>query len=309
LSKRHSQAARIGVPIAWVVAGMLPLIGLVSLILRREMDPNLTNYRLHFVLFTSVAIVDFMLAYATGEAAGRRGDARVLLISLGFLATGAFLGLHAVRTPGVLFSQDLAGFSVAIPLGLLIVAALAVTSAFIDLRPTAAAAIIRREPLVRWAVLGAAALWFGWTVAKLPPLRGPSSEGARRSLLAVLAGVAAAAYAVAAARYYAIYRKQRGLLPASIIACFVLLAEAMIGVAVTGEGNWHASWWEWHGLIVLAFAIVVLAARREWREDVSATSTCRAPGRGARTSACCSGTLPASVHTRSGPAQRRSRPC
>jgi adenylate cyclase len=40
------------------------------------------------------------------------------------------------------------------------------------------------------------------------------------------------------------------LLPASVIACFVLLAEAMIGVIVTGERGWHASWWEWHGLIV-----------------------------------------------------------
>ena len=35
-----------------------------------------------------------------------------------------------------------------------------------------------------------------------------------------------------------------------MIACFVLLSEAMIGVAVTGERKWHASWWEWHGLIV-----------------------------------------------------------
>jgi adenylate cyclase len=41
----------------------------------------------------------------------------------------------------------------------------------------------------------------------------------------------------------------------------------MIGVALTGERKWHASWWEWHGLIVTAYLLVVLAARREWRDE------------------------------------------
>jgi class 3 adenylate cyclase len=52
-----------------------------------------------------------------------------------------------------------------------------------------------------------------------------------------------------------------------VIACFLLLAEAMVGVAVTGERKWHASWWEWHGLIVAAYLVIGLAARREWRDE------------------------------------------
>jgi class 3 adenylate cyclase len=74
-------------------------------------------------------------------------------------------------------------------------------------------------------------------------------------------------YAISAARYYVVFRHEPSLLPVSVIACFVLLAEAMIGVATTGERAWHASWWEWHGLIVLAFLIVAFAARREWRDE------------------------------------------
>ena len=74
-------------------------------------------------------------------------------------------------------------------------------------------------------------------------------------------------YAVSAARYWSIFRHSRNLLPAAVVACFVLLSEAMIGVAVTGERKWHASWWEWHGLIVTAYLIVGLAARREWRDE------------------------------------------
>ena len=74
-------------------------------------------------------------------------------------------------------------------------------------------------------------------------------------------------YVVSAARYWSLFRHRRSLLSAAIIACFLLLAEAMIGVAVTGERKWHASWWEWHGLIVTAYLMVGLAAWREWREE------------------------------------------
>ena len=69
----------------------------------------------------------------------------------------------------------------------------------------------------------------------------------------MLAIVGTLVYAASAARYWGIFRHGRKLLPAAVIACFLLLAEAMIGVAVTGERRWHASWWEWHGLIVTAY--------------------------------------------------------
>jgi class 3 adenylate cyclase len=52
-----------------------------------------------------------------------------------------------------------------------------------------------------------------------------------------------------------------------VIACFVLLSEALIGVAVTGERKWHASWWEWHFLIVTAYLIIGFAAQRQWRDE------------------------------------------
>jgi class 3 adenylate cyclase len=109
--------------------------------------------------------------------------------------------------------------------------------------------------------------WAAWTLAQLPPLSRSSSEGGTGSLLALLAAMGAAAYAVSATRYWRVYRGDLALLPASVIACCVLLAEAMIGVAATGERNWHASWWEWHLLIVLAYIVVLFAARREWSDE------------------------------------------
>jgi adenylate cyclase len=255
------------VVVVWFVAAALPLLGLASLLLRSHLDPHFENYQLHFVVFGVVGVVAFLLGYAAGEAANRRGDARVLLLSLAFMATGGFMGLHAIGTPSVLFSADHAGFQIAIPVGLLVSAVFAVGSAFVDVRPGFAPLVIRTRTLMRLAVLTVMGVWFVWTVANLWPLHGESSEAARNTLLAVTAIVGTIAYAVSAARYWSIYRRRWNLLPAAVIACFLLLSEALIGVAVTGERKWHASWWEWHGLIVTAYLIIGFAAQREWRDE------------------------------------------
>ena len=252
---------------AGVVAALLPIIGFASLLLREQLDPDFSNPQLHFTLFLAVGAGLLIIAYDAGESAQRRGDARVLLISLAFLATGAFLMLHAFGTADVLFKTERAGFKVAIPIGLLLSAGFALASAFADARPWFPAAVVRHRALMWRLVLGAAAVWLAWTWLELPPLDRPTNEGGTKDALAVLAAVATVAYAVASLRYLVVYRGKLGLLPASVAACFALLAEAMIGVAITGERAWHASWWEWHGLIVLAYVVVAYAARREWRDE------------------------------------------
>src|SRR5262245_58646852 len=116
---------------AWTLAALLPLVGLVSLLLRAQLDPNWSNPRVLFTVFLTVGVGVFELAYAAGGAANRRGDARVLLISLAFLATGGFLGLHAIGTAGVLFTHEYAGFKVANPVGLVVASLFALASAFV----------------------------------------------------------------------------------------------------------------------------------------------------------------------------------
>ena len=253
--------------LAGVVLATLPLVGLGSLLLRSHLDPHFENYRLHFLVFGFVGAVAFTLGYAAGEAANRRQDARVLLLSLAFMATGGFLGLHALGTPEVLFSEEHAGFQVAIPVGLLVSAVFALGSAFVDLRPGVAPALIRRRRLLRGSVIIAMGIWLGWTLLRVPPLRGPNDEAATDTLVAAIAVVGTLAYVVSTVRYWRLYRHRWNLLPAAVIACFALLAEAMIGVAVTGERKWHASWWEWHGLIITAYVIIGVAVRREWRDE------------------------------------------
>ncbi len=50
-----------------------------------------------------------------------------------------------------------------------------------------------------------------------------------------------------------------------LAVAFALLAEAMIAV-VFGR-NWHATWWEWHLLMLVAFLIVAWSAQRQWHEE------------------------------------------
>jgi len=263
--KQRARSA--AVVLLWTTALALPLIGLASLLLRKQLDPHFENYRAHFVIFGAVGALAFVLGYAAGEAANRRGDARVLLLSLAFMATGGFLGLHAIGTAGVLFTTEHGGFMVAIPVGLLVAAVFAFGSAFVDVHPEIGPWLVRRRTTLRVFVLTAMAGWFVFTVLDLPPLGTTDSEAARGSLLTVFAVLGTLVYGVSAARYWTIFRHDRKLLPAAVIACFLLLAEAMIGVAVTGERQWHASWWEWHGLIVSAYVIIGFAARREWRDE------------------------------------------
>ena len=263
LGQRARSAALV---IMALVAAAIPLIGLVSLLLRSRLDPHIENYPLHFVVFGIVGAVAFGLSYAAGEAANRRGDARVLLLSLAFMATGGFLWLHAVGTPSILIAKEHAGFQVAIPVGLLVSAIFAAGSAFVDVRPGVAAVLVRRRTLLGSLCWGSCACGSSGP----SPTSHPSAdmnEAATNHLLIAIALVGTTMYAVSAARYWSIFRQSRTLLPATVVACFVLLSEAMIGVAVTGERKWHASWWEWHGLIVTAYVIVGLAARREWRDE------------------------------------------
>ena len=255
------------VAVVGLLAVTLPLVGFVSLLLREQLDPHLHNHQAHFVIFGLVGGVAFALGYAAGEAANRRGDARVLLLSLAFMATGGFMGLHAFGTTGVLFEESRAGFQIAIPVGLLVSAVFAAGSAFVDARPDLGPWLMRQRGKLRGAVLITMAVWFLWTLANLPPLSGPNSEAATGRTLAALAVLGTVIYAVSAYRYWRLFRHAPTLLSTAVIACFLLLAEAMIGVAITGERKWHASWWEWHFLIVLAYLIIGFAARREWRDE------------------------------------------
>src|SRR3954451_5019537 len=104
--------------VAGAVALLLPLIGLGLLLTKPHLDMSWEDHPAHFWLVFATAATAAGLAYATGEAAIRRGDARVLEVSLTFLASAGFLALHALATPKIVLDTANLGFELATPVGI-----------------------------------------------------------------------------------------------------------------------------------------------------------------------------------------------
>jgi adenylate cyclase len=239
------------------------VLGLVLLLVWPRLDLHWENHPAHFWIVLVTGVVTAALAFLTGEAAARRGDARVLRLSIAFFATSGFLGLHALATPGVLLTQKNAGFDAASAIGLLIASPITAWSA-IETDERSRAFVSRR-----WTLYGALALvmalWAGVSLATLPPLDEPIDDPGPL-LLGLFAG-GAVVYGVASAGYLRLYRLRARPLLLAAVAAFVLLAEAMLAIAL-GQ-NWHLTWWEWHLLMLLAFGVVARAAWSEWQEEGS----------------------------------------
>ncbi len=251
---------------AWVALLLLPVLGLLLLLARPELDVEWEHHPSHFWLVLFTAAVNVALAYLTNVAAGRYRDARLILVSLAFLASAGFLGLHALATPGVLLPHPNTGFIVATPIGLLIASFFAAASVS-PLAGPRAATVLRWRSVLLGGLVALMIVWAFLSLASVPPLNGPPPTQEGVGPLTVLAGVSVVLYLFAAWRYVQVYRRRGGVVPLTVAVAFVLLAEAMTAVAVSR--NWHASWWEWHVLMLLAFGAIALGARREYRRSGS----------------------------------------
>lgn len=256
---------------SWPVlaALVLPIIGLGLLLARPELDARLEHHPSHFWLVLLTAALSVALALLTNEAASRRADARIILVSLAFLTSAGFLGLHALATPGVLLPEPNTGFFVATPVGLMI-ASIAAAASVRPLAGPRAGWILRHRDLLRASVVALLVGWATISLLRLPPLDGPPPDHAG-TLVAVAAIGTVGLYGYAAWRYAAIGGRRGSRFALIIAAALVLLAEAMVAVAFSR--SWHLSWWEWHLLMSAAFGLIALGARHEYRRTGSLVAT------------------------------------
>ncbi len=270
-SAARDRARPLATRVVVLAALLLAPVGVLGLLLARpQLDLVWEHQPSHFWLVLGTAAVSFAVAYVTNEAATRRGDARVLLVSLAFMASAGFLGLHALATPGVLLHQPNVGFVVATPVGL----AIASVFALVSISPLAgprAGAILHHRNLLRWSLIGVLVAWAIASLAQLPPLDGPPPEAEVAGPLVVVAIAAVFLFGWSAVRYWQLFRARRTILALAITAALVLLAEAMLAVALSRR--WHLSWWEWHVLMTAAFASIVLGVRSEYRRTRSLAAT------------------------------------
>ena len=257
---------------AFGIALLLPLLGLGLLVARPELDIVWEHHPSHFWLVLGTAAVSVALAYLTNEAASRHADARIFLVSLAFLLSAGFLGLHALATPGALLPEPNAGFVIATPAGLILAALLAAASVS-PLAGPHATAVLRNQGLLRWGVTGLLAAWGAASLLRLDPLRAPMAAEALSGPIGIAAAAGVLLYAYAAWRYLGIARRRASPVAMALVGALVLLAEAMTAVAL--GRSWHLSWWEWHVLMTVAFGIIAIAARAEYRRTGSLVAAFR----------------------------------
>ena len=252
----------------WLVLLLLPLAGLTLLLAQPALDVEWRHQPSHFWLVLIVAAVNVTLAYVTNEAAMRRGDARLVLISLAFGVSAGFLGLHALATPGVLLPLSNPGFVIATPVGLTLASALA-ASAVLPLGGPRGALVLRHARAMRLAMLAVMVAWGIASLLRLTPLGSEMAAAEVGQPLRILALVAVGLYAFAAWRFVRLSVGRRRPLLLAIVVALVLLAEAMVTVVFSRD--WHVSWWEWHLLMAVAFGTVAVAARIEYQREGSLT--------------------------------------
>jgi adenylate cyclase len=258
-----AESTRSGTRIALTTVVLaVPLLGLFLLLWQPKLDLRWEHHPAHFWLVLITAVLSAILAYATGEAAGRRGDARLLYVSLAFLSSAGFLALHALATPGVLLAKSNTGFLIATPVGVALGSVFGALSTA-DFSGDRAVRHVRIGKRLRWALLVLMVGWAVWSLASLPPLNRPPQFAEGLPLL--LAVPAVLLYGGSAVRYVQFWRRRPSLLLLAVPSAFILLAESMIAMAFAR--NWHLSWWEWHVLMLAAFALVALSAQTSWREE------------------------------------------
>ncbi len=244
----------------WAACLAVPVAGFALLLSAPKLDLHWQHNPSHFWLVVGVGVLNLLVGLVLSEAARRRGDARVFLIALALLTSAGFLTLHALATPDVLVNGSSAAFIVASPVGLFLAAGFLAASS-LELSREQSLAIVSRSGLIIGAVLALMVAWAVVVLAEAPPLDRPLKDDD-----AVLIGLGAAGfvlYAIAVIRYAALYRRRRAFLLLAVLTALVLLAEAMLAVAFSR--SWHATWWEWHLLMLAAFVLVALAVRAEWR--------------------------------------------
>jgi adenylate cyclase len=122
-----------------------------------------------------------------------------------------------------------------------------------------------RPVLLERLLLVALGAWAVISLTLLPEVD-RAAIPARLSLpLVALAAVGLALYAFAVVRYVALYRERRSQLVLGFAVAFLLLAEAMVALAL--GRSWQASWWEWHVLMLAAFALIAVMAHREGPQE------------------------------------------
>ncbi|WP_282782361.1 adenylate/guanylate cyclase domain-containing protein [Nocardia sp. CC201C] len=249
----------------WLVHVSLPALGLWVLVARPQLDHEFQHHGVHFWLILGAAVVALVLGVLLLRAARAHRDMRLILVSLVFQLNAGFLGLHALATPGIILSAPNVGFTTAVPVGMVLGGFAALASA-VEYPPDAR--VHRYTDLLAALPITLMVVWALLSLTRVPPFDAVPDPSEAQGPLVAAVFVGAACYLVAAVRYAYLYYRNRGTVVLSVLTAFVLLAEALFAV---GFGrSWRMSWWEWHVLLGVAFALIALSTHLTFLREGSA---------------------------------------
>ncbi|ORW71388.1 hypothetical protein AWC23_14260 [Mycobacterium saskatchewanense] len=249
----------------WLMHMALPMLALWMLLEQPQIDLAWDNRDAHFVLVLSAALVSVALGALIARASRARDDARLWLVSLVFMTTAGFFGVHALLTPGVLMDTSDAEFMLPTRMGLVLAGMVALASA-VTFTP------VRNARLWSWRRPLSVAIWVLVVACPALVLSGALDRFADQMVVEdverVGALLGAVLFATAALAYFPIYRRRPAVVVMSVLTAFVLLSEASVALAL--GMSWHASWWLWHLLMTMAFCFIAYSARVEFHREGTA---------------------------------------
>jgi len=265
---------------ALVAVGVVaPIVVFAYLLATPSANIDLTSPVEHFVITTNVAVLSFFASILVARSALQLRQYRTLLVALGFGSIGGIFAVHGLATPGVLLRGDsddaLAVVALSAQLALLVPAVLFAVryTTLVDRIERAIPArtlvgiIVGGIVGYAFVALSAPAAVGGLMRAVLPSATGgfggyagnATNNGLGTGALIILfPGVLAIVlFGYAAVQQGREYLRSRLPLQGALVASYLLLAQTQISMTL-GQ-LWTLAWWEYHGLMLAAVAIALVA--------------------------------------------------
>jgi len=256
-----------------------PLVLFAYLVYTPAANIDLTSPVEHFVITTNVAILAFFAGVLVARAAVQLKQYRTLLVALGFGSIGGIFAVHGLATPGILLRGNaddaLAVVALSAQLALLVPAVLFAIrySPLVD-------GLERRVPARALAAIvvggiGAyafVALAFPQVIGAFLRLVLPAGTGSlggyagnatnnglgTAAIPILLPGaIAILLFVYSAVRQGQEFVRSKLPLQGALVASYALLAQTQISMTL-GQ-LWTLAWWEYHGLMLAAIAIALVA--------------------------------------------------
>jgi hypothetical protein len=288
--------------IVFVLAALLPLPLMALLLTGFIFDPAWPVPVFHFFVVTLTSSLAFILAAFMLTAAGQLKDARVFFLSLGFIAIAGFFIVHALTTPGALFVGINPWVGLSAHLSLLGGAIMFALGA-VYWKRSAHEWIIRHQTILGFSLVWLIVVYaivalgtaegptestiatapaesavpstFGYSTTATPtPAPVPITTLLVTNYLSPIVNhpvfvngvsiIALLLFAFVCFRQASLYRLARRPLQAGFLVSSLFLFQAQISMSIAPI--WHASWWEYHGLMLAAFGAAILGLAVEYSQ-------------------------------------------